>query len=72
MGDKIKITILEDGTIKVDTDKISMPNHLSAERMLAGTFALLGGEIKRKAKHAIQHAFNKQHDHEHGHDHQHQ
>lgn len=70
MADTIKIQVLEDGTVKVSTDKISMANHLSAEKFLANTFTLLGGEIKRKAKHAMQHAFGKQHDHDHDHQHQ--
>lgn len=70
MADTIKIKVLEDGTIKVETDKISMPNHLSAEKFLSATFALLGGEIKRKAKHAFQHTFGKHHAHDHDHQHQ--
>ncbi len=70
MADHISIKVLADGTIKVETDKISLANHLSAEKFLSQTFTLLGGEIKRKAKHAFQHALNK--DHAHDHDHQHQ
>lgn len=70
MADTIKIQVLEDGTVRVETDRVSMPNHLSAERFLSQTFTLLGGEIKRKAKHAFQHAFGKTHDHDHDHQHQ--
>lgn len=72
MPDKIQIQVLADGTVKVSTDKISLANHLSAEKFLAQTFSLLGGEVKRKAKHAFQHAFGSQHAHDHDHDHQHQ
>lgn len=70
MADTIKIKILADGTVRVETDRVSMPNHLSAERFLSATFTLLGGEIKRKAKHAMQHAFGKNHEHDHDHQHQ--
>jgi len=69
MADKIKVTILEDGTIKVDTDKISGPNHVNAEGFLREMFKLAGGSIARKLKHASQHMFGHGHSHD---DHQHQ
>ncbi len=34
--EKIKITILPGGVVKVETDKISGPNHLSEDRLLRG------------------------------------
>jgi hypothetical protein len=49
--DTIKIEILADGTIKVETDKISGPNHLNATQFLAEMSKLAGGEITIKAKH---------------------
>ena len=45
--DRIKIEILEDGTIKVTTDPISGPNHVNAEGFLRQMASLAGGETKR-------------------------
>lgn len=67
MSDKIKITILEDGTIKTETDSVSMPNHGNAESFLRDMFKLAGGNITRKAKNAL-HKLLHGHTHEHGHD----
>lgn len=53
--DKIKISILDDGTIKVETDKISMPNHMNAEAFLRQMAELAGGEVERKHKHGYVH-----------------
>lgn len=50
MGDTIKITILEDGTIKTETDAVSMPNHQNAEGFLRDIGRLAGGEVERKNK----------------------
>ncbi len=63
MADKIKIHVLEDGTIKVETDAVSMPNHMNAESFLKNMFTLAGGAITRKLKHGVLHAFG--HDHKH-------
>lgn len=51
MADKIKITILDDGTLKIETDKISGANHLNAHQFLAEMSRLAGGEITIKSKH---------------------
>ncbi len=51
MPDKMQITILADGTIRVETDKISGPNHLNAEQFLREMSKLAGGEVTIKAKH---------------------
>ena len=48
--EKIKITILPGGVVKVETDKISGPNHLSADRLLRGIEEDLGGETVVQAK----------------------
>ena len=66
--DRLKIEILEDGTIKTTTDAVSMPNHANAEQFLREMARLAGGTTVRKAKQGHSHA----HGHEHGHDHQHQ
>jgi hypothetical protein len=52
MVDKIIITILEDGTIKTQTDTVSAPNHQSADKFLADMARLAGGatEVVRKGK----------------------
>jgi hypothetical protein len=55
MGDIINITILEDGTIKSETDLISQANHSSADKFFSFLRGLLGGEEKRKAKHGHVH-----------------
>ena len=65
-ADIIKITILEDGTIKTETDPISGPNHQSAEAFLKDITTLAGGTATRQAK-----AGHKHH-HHHGHTHEHQ
>jgi hypothetical protein len=43
--DTLKITILEDGTIKVETDQISQANHRSADEVVKLLGTLMGGEI---------------------------
>lgn len=63
--DKITIEVLEDGTIKVTTDRVSMPNHVNAEGFLRQMFALAGGTVTRKARHALTHLFNRDHTHDH-------
>ena len=50
MSDKIKITINEDGIIKMDTDAVSLPNHSSAEGFLRNIARLAGGVMKRVLK----------------------
>jgi len=60
MADKINIEILEDGTISINTDKISQANHVSADKLLAEIQKLAGGktDIKKKAGHARLHEHN--------------
>lgn len=66
MSDIIKITILDDGTIKTETDPISGPNHQSAEAFLKDMTQLTGGPVTRKAKagRAHQHHTHGAHVHE--------
>lgn len=63
MPDKIKIEILPSGDIKIDTDKISMPSHLNAERFLADVGRLAGGTVTKKHKHGF-----VEHTHTHSHE----
>jgi hypothetical protein len=48
MPDKIKIEILQDGTISVTTDEISGPNHMSADEFLTQVEKLAGGTTTTK------------------------
>ncbi len=66
--DIIDIEILPDGTIKTSTDKVSMPNHATAEQFLRDIAKLAGGKVERKRKQGFAH----QHEHEHHHAHEHQ
>lgn len=69
MPDIIDIEILEDGTIKSSADKISAPNHSSAEAFLSQMEKLAGGVVKRVGKSgAVPGLFHK---HQHGETHQH-
>lgn len=58
--DTIKYTLLDNGDVKIETSKVSQPNHLNAENLLKGITEALGGksEVKRKS------ATNSQHHHE--------
>ena len=71
MPDTMKITILEDGTIKVETDAISQANHMTAEAFMRNIATAGGTKQTRKhkrgiigaAQHALQHATGKAHHH---------
>ncbi len=55
--DKMTIEILPDGMIKITTDAISAPMHMSAESFLREISRLAGGEVEIETKqgHAHQH-----------------
>ena len=59
------ITILGDGTIRSETDKVAAPVHQSAEAFLAGITTDTGGAARRAAKHG--HGHHHTHDHAHTH-----
>ena len=62
--DEIQIELLDDGTIKVTTDAVSMPNHASAEEFLRVMAQLAGGNQERtRQAHAVHH--HHEHTHEH-------
>lgn len=71
MSDTLRMTILEDGTIRTDTDRVSAPNHQSAEAFLSDITRAMGGEATRTRK---AHGHVHQHTHEHaqtdGHSHE--
>ncbi len=64
--DKIEFTILPDGSVKWETEKISNANHATAEALTRALANELGGESVRKVrgKHSHSHGTN-QHQHEH-------
>jgi hypothetical protein len=71
MADTIKITILADGTIKTETDKVSAVNHSNAESFLTRMATLCGGAISRVLRPGAK-AHTHTHDHQHaGHGHGH-
>jgi hypothetical protein len=69
--DSMQITILEDGTIKVETDKISQANHMTAEAFLRNVATAAGGKQERLHKsgvlgaiaHTLQHKLGMGHQH---------
>lgn len=61
--DSIKYSILEDGTISIDTDEISGTNHASADELLKSLFDAMGGKRTAKAKGRL----GRHHAHHHGH-----
>ena len=64
--DKIEIEILDDGSIKISTDAISMANHGGAEMLIRETIKLAGGEANRKQK-AGHHHMHEHNGHWHSH-----
>lgn len=69
--DTMNITVLDDGSIKIETDKISQVNHMTAEAFLRNVAQAGGGQQTRQHKrgiigaavHAVQHAFGSGHSH---------
>ncbi len=53
MADIINIQVLEDGTFKISTDSVSMPNHTNAEGLIKQIVADAGGEVQRVKKPTI-------------------
>ena len=57
-SDELKITILDDGTIKVETDQVGQANHMSADKFLAEMARLAGGQtetVRKSAGHTHTH-----------------
>ena len=50
MYDEIKIEILEDGTIRAETDQVSGPNHLNADNFLKWIAEQVGGQKSRQRR----------------------
>jgi len=64
MSDTIRITILEDGTIKTETDRVSQANHSNAEGFLRDVARSAGGVLKVNQKVGA-HTHDGTHYHEH-------
>lgn len=65
MADKIHIRVLPGGLVKIETDKISGPNHLSADRLVRGIEEDLGAETqvqKKKEGLLTEHDTHREHD----------
>ncbi len=62
--DTLEIEILDDGTIKVTSPKISAANHMNADQLLGFIAKLAGGETK------IEKRIKSAHTHEHAHTHE--
>ena len=63
--DKIHITVLAGGLVKIETDKVSGANHISADRLLRGIESDLGGETqveKKKESLLTEHDTHREHD----------
>ena len=62
----ITVSILEDGTVRIDTNAIAGPAHLAAEKALAWMAREIGGTVTRtKRAHTHHHDHGKEHDHQH-------
>jgi len=69
--DQMKITILDSGVIKVETDRISQANHMTAEAFMRNMTTAAGGQQERKHKkgifgaaaHAVKHSLGMGHRH---------
>lgn len=68
-ADEIQIEILEDGTIKSTTDKVSGANHANAEQFLRYVGQLAGGETTTRNRKGHHHTHGHDHTHDHDHDH---
>lgn len=58
-ADKIEVEILDDGSLKITTGKISAANHGGAEILIRELIKSAGGEATRE-----HHGHSHQHDHE--------
>ena len=70
MSDTLRMIILEDGTIRTETDRVSAPNHQSAELFLLDITRATGGEATRTRKahgHVHQHTHEQAHTDGHSH-----
>mgnify|MGYP001570028181 CR=1 FL=1 len=62
MNDTIEVEILDDGSLKISADSISMANHGTAEALIRELLTLAGGEIQRNKK-GLPHHHHHEHEH---------
>lgn len=70
MSKPITIRILDDGSVKIETDKVAPAEHVRAERALAEILRALGGEttrVRRVDGHHHDHSHEEDNDHDHDH-----
>ncbi len=63
----IKVEVLPDGSVRVETDKVGQVEHMSAEKFLEFIKKEMGGEVTIKNKPGAHH----HHHHKKGHHHRH-
>ena len=65
MTDRMRITLLPGGLVKVETDRVTGPNHLSADRLIRGHEQDLGGDsqVERKRQGVLlEHRHHREHE----------
>ncbi len=62
--DTIEVEVLPNGDIKITTDPVSAPNHMSAEKLLRAIGQ--AGKTTRKARRGHHHHHGHAHTHDHG------
>ena len=65
MADVIRVKILDEGSLKIETDKVSGANHTNAEGLLREMTKAMGGDIERVRKGSGNHTHDGMHYHEH-------
>jgi hypothetical protein len=63
MEDKITFRVLDDGTVRITSPRISGANHASADALVKGVEGLMAGDttVHRRTDHAHAHAHNHEH-----------
>lgn len=67
--DTMNITVLDNGDLKIETDRVSPANHMTAEAFMRNVAQVCGGKQERRHKHgiigaaahAVQHALGREH-----------
>lgn len=67
--DRMFVEFLDNGLIKVTTDEISGPNHMSAEEFITFLARGQGGAVERSRRTDKQGMSHHEHTHEHTHEH---
>jgi hypothetical protein len=64
MPDKLIVTVLDNGNLKIETDKVSNANHTNAEGFIREMVRMMGGKQSVKNKVVHGHVHDEQHTHE--------